>query len=639
MTSQNFTETFAGLVAAATAATKDRDWKTATERWRQVIAHEDAAPPSAYARLAAAQSRLHNWDDARDTLAEGLAAHPDNSHISIEMAYLRMSLGRWSEAFELWRKATAASHDPLLPQDIHGYAKCCEALGEWETHRAIIHESLIRRNDDSGLRERLLFGGAVRAAKDGQFDEAIEIFAKLSKSPSPKTWPYAFEYPRKQSQLDRALQKDKAKSYRGLVILKRIERPEVVACRSESLTGIPELLLHREKKWEKGAAIAPLRMAVEQLSSIVAPLAGPLQFLENEELARAIEEIDVILDDASVERNWLPAAGWLTLANFLLMEARFANYLKCRSYALTADAQETSKEFDLDSLPVEALRNYVRIIAETNDKPAFEVLMESYPVIEQKIGFKDAAIVRAAAPYFSDRENYIRHFAAQEDPADIPLRDLITGKSIAIVGPVDTGSRNGAEIDSFDLVLRFNYKGMAGYDSAAFGSRADFSYYVDAALRNGSFELLARAMNDLQLIMYDTRKTAGIFPELFAMVQKPMRIRYPIGYNHTNPFFKGTPNAVQRALFDILRFETGPIKIFNTNLWISNKVHPAYRNNQSYRVTNLVRHDPLSNFIFTKRLLETGLIQADQGLAGVLALSEAAYIDALDACYGHLQRG
>ena len=56
--------------------------------------------------------------------------------------------------------------------------------------------------------------------------------------------------------------------------------------------------------------------------------------------------------------------------------------------------------------------------------------------------------------------------------------NLISGKSVAVVGPAPSSELIGSEIDSYDIVVRTNYQGQNKLgDPKEFGVRTDISYY------------------------------------------------------------------------------------------------------------------------------------------------------------------
>lgn len=77
---------------------------------------------------------------------------------------------------------------------------------------------------------------------------------------------------------------------------------------------------------------------------------------------------------------------------------------------------------------------------------------------------------------------------------------------------------------------------------------------------------------------------------------------------------------------DLLRFHPKSIKIFNTNLWLDVEESNYYIHKQKFSPENIIMHDILSNFIFTKKMHELKLIAADKVLSKILSLSPEEYL-------------
>jgi hypothetical protein len=142
-------------------------------------------------------------------------------------------------------------------------------------------------------------------------------------------------------------------------------------------------------------------------------------------------------------------------------------------------------------------------------------------------------------------------------------------------------------------------------------------------------------MNKLDWIIVDTEHKEN--DVCFSGVKRPLRQRFYAGHPHINPFFKGTPSGIQRAIMDLLRFDIGKLKVFNTNLFLENNYAKAYKSHGKSGIDyfNFIRHDPLSNFIFLKRLKEFEILETDSVLNRVLEMREKEYIEALELQYGY----
>lgn len=218
------------------------------------------------------------------------------------------------------------------------------------------------------------------------------------------------------------------------------------------------------------------------------------------------------------------------------------------------------------------------------------------------------------------------------DSRDQKFMNYIEGKSLAIVGPAPSDEEHGEEIDSFDIVVRFNYRGFGSLpDNKKFGKRTDMSYY------NMPF---IKEINEIKL---------NPFREIdFAVFKK---IEYPIQENLIDAkkgrlrrknyhFFNGTPLGGSHALYDILHFLPERVKLFNINFYLSK--NPYYRGYSekdfikfidTLNFLSFARHDMVSNINFTRNLWNAGLIEVDKCCEDVIRLPTYDYLSAMEKLF------
>ena len=149
---------------------------------------------------------------------------------------------------------------------------------------------------------------------------------------------------------------------------------------------------------------------------------------------------------------------------------------------------------------------------------------------------------------------------------DQEFAQLIRGKRIAIVGPAPGDEAVAAEIDSFDIVIRTNYRGRETMPPAAeFGRKVDISYYnytyTKQVLHSGDNDYLddlsfAVFKNAIDIQRYHGRPTTAKF--------RTMR--------QINPrILNGKSQMVQNIVYDLLHFAPQQIKIFKSNFFMSEK--------------------------------------------------------------------
>ena len=628
-------QTHETLLAAATAASKDQHWPLAANLWQMAIDNFQGAD-RAHAALCEARRNLVDFATARRVAEEGLRRFPDSRPILAEWALLEITAGEWCAALELWQKAGDVSQFSP-PREVHAFAHTCEMLGQWDRQRETIKAAVAARKKDPSLETRIAFGEVMQELGAKKYADVMQDLKRLSAQPWPKHFPCATKHVEKSAKLHAALAglTDPAKRIRK--ISASITRPSPAGCRVGDLVGLPELLLaHFERNGNE--AVRELAQTLQSIAHVCGVTAELIQLMPGSELHRAIQRFSTVLDQTETRSKWLPTGGWLTLSTLALAGGRFDLYHRCRSHAFDLERRFSDAKIESGApFTLNDLRRVTRLAAESGDEKLFSALRERYDRLEAQFGPKNCANVRAAALYFGERGACVRWTARKVSSGDRLLRRSIKGKSIAIVGPVDVGLDHGDEIDSFDLVIRFNYRGLATYATERFGRRTDIGYYVRTGISRPNYAAFERAMNQLKLVNVDSNAAMKQHAALLKRVKVPLRKRHPIGAAPANPFLKGTPNGVQRVLFDLMRFETGRIKVFNSNLWISNDVAPDYKHTQKFTYRDLVRHDAISNFVFMQRTHAHGLIEADAVLSNVLKMSVDDYVAALQERYGSRQ--
>jgi tetratricopeptide (TPR) repeat protein len=215
---------------------------------------------------------------------------------------------------------------------------------------------------------------------------------------------------------------------------------------------------------------------------------------------------------------------------------------------------------------------------------------------------------------------------------DLGFQEYIRGKSVAIVGPAPTGALDGEEIDSFDVIIRFNYRGEQSMgDAGEYGTKTHISLYNAHTIRyfvaynqldilsNLDFCLIRRPRYDLDDLGWDKNKIRLI-------------------YETDNIFYKSL-NGVPAVLFDVLLQGADKVKLFKTNFYLTTQHHfEKYRGRSETDFadfplrkiqTVVANHDLISQVIFTQNLWKAGLVHADEQCCTVLNLSEIDYLSSI----------
>lgn len=206
-------------------------------------------------------------------------------------------------------------------------------------------------------------------------------------------------------------------------------------------------------------------------------------------------------------------------------------------------------------------------------------------------------------------------------------------KTVAIVGPADTGQDLRSEIDGYDLVVRtnvFSYSDLLKTERML-GSRVDMSYYTDMIFEKRKDELY-RFLNETQ--------TAATFrfPKNLDAARGEARLR-KVRRAFTAPHIfmpdRKNMHAIQRIAWDILSYSPKSVKVFNVNFYAGGLYMDGYNPEKkpaSRRNIGIVQ-DPYQGFMFAKNLRRIGLVEFDPVASKILDWDGRDYVDMLDRTY------
>ena len=205
--------------------------------------------------------------------------------------------------------------------------------------------------------------------------------------------------------------------------------------------------------------------------------------------------------------------------------------------------------------------------------------------------------------------------------------ELISGKSVAVVGPGSPSDHYGDEIDSADTVVRVEYVGREHLPPQEFhGHRCDINYFglgvISSLLSNLSAEEQMASYGDPKLTLsFGAHPMNNLRLTVFCM---------PL----SGATYRTTSHAGIRTLFTNLRFGALQIKKFGIGYYVNKSEYPrenievlnssAHKLGQDpstqaimreflsfYRCIGFSRHDPVSNFCFAQNLYKAGLFDIE----------------------------
>jgi hypothetical protein len=330
-----------------------------------------------------------------------------------------------------------------------------------------------------------------------------------------------------------------------------------------------------------------------------------------------------------LEASILPYQAWFVFADMFIFARLYKKYHLAREKAL-----ESTLKLD-GILTINQKRYKLNALSESSDEKNYTLLRNNILKEHKEDIEKNFQLLGLSELFFDRRDSAIDFLKSFYSEDDKKFSTYIKNKTIAIVGPVDSKLNLGEEIDKHEVVIRFNYNGLDSSLYRGMGSKTDVSFYITEILIRDKFNReKIEKMNELDWVIFDTTHRKD--DVCFLGVEANLRQRYLIAHSHLNSYFKGTANAIQRVLLDLLRFNTGKITVYNTNLFLDNSYHKNYKSRGTLGAEHLIFnwHDPLGNFIFLKRLKEFNMIDTDKVLSDILEISSHEYIDALEERYG-----
>lgn len=218
----------------------------------------------------------------------------------------------------------------------------------------------------------------------------------------------------------------------------------------------------------------------------------------------------------------------------------------------------------------------------------------------------------------------------------------IRGKEIAVVGPAKVNLKNASEIDSFDSILRFNYRenGM-GCDSVYNGEKTDITHF-----NNEQTDYIVEHYRDhlpvnLDWVLIKRAKPYTMFKNNFS--NSSFRVKKVNVMNKA--FMYGALHAVPVCIMDLLTHRPKNLKVFNADLMITEERHENYRHEEyafSGRWDELNEfaesnawHDVVLQYKIFRLLLDRDLITGDARFLEVMNMGVDAYIDYIEELYGY----
>lgn len=465
-------------------------------------------------------------------------------------------------------------------------------------------------------------------------NEILKIIDNILKNNKEVKSVFSFSYIKKKIEIAEYAYNDTSK------LISNLKFSSFAQFYSEDILGLKEIIAIRHNILNKNEFWLNLFNVIKEIELSTGFFNKEIRFIKSEKYNKLIFQLANLIQVEDFSNKDLPSQAWMILAMLCASRQYINEYYKLRT--LSRDQALNEK-----LLSVFHYAQYIRAKAELQQNIEISEINIFKALLDSQYKYKSTKQASKEKKYYSEMLDLINLYFGKKDDFisefsklnhyDKNFADFVKGKSIAIVGPINNELINGPEIDEFDLVLRFNYSGLDGYNKEIFGSKTNISSYASPVVNvSKKIENIINGLNDLDIVIIEGNFRASEFIDkintLENKVRKPYHLRMIYG-EYNIPFFRSKPNAIQNIVVDLLQYPVGKIKIFNANLYIENNYHKQYRSSTNNMVSNLIFHDLVSNFIFTKILLEKRLIEADETLTKILSMSEDEYISNIAKYY------
>ncbi len=344
----------------------------------------------------------------------------------------------------------------------------------------------------------------------------------------------------------------------------------------------------------------------------------------------------------TVKANQLRHTGWLFLNDLLIWNGLMNCSLVARQKAINRLYEDAITHPNDVWLNISAARGAIDsgdLKFASNCLKNLSSLSEQHELVKQLFAYYDL--------FLGNTKGFSNFYYSKFNQLDMDFYEYVQGKTVAVVGSAQTEELSGSDIDSYDLVLRFNYYGPACVCN---------DNYVGAKT---NINMLS---NKLQKFVTDGKITLNLDGVKYCLVQQIQNsfnlsidknsnknetqqpIIRNININNNKHFFYKGPTAGTIALFDLLKHNPKRIKLFKTNFHLSEKPYPKNNFTQVCRKEKYEAdlskvqlmsavHDHIGQLNFVRNLWIKGLIDVDDNCASVLKLSNEQYMKSMEQIY------
>lgn len=338
------------------------------------------------------------------------------------------------------------------------------------------------------------------------------------------------------------------------------------------------------------------------------------------------KERDLLSKTELLSKESLSTDSWLELYRLSLISGLFLVAVAVRSIAEARALQEASVA-GVDSRTV---RQALAVSLENGDAESANRYLNELAVRGEQSARIEHGRWFVNLVCHGDSEALVGDLEAEQT-----MFSNVHQKSVAVVGPMPSKVASGDEIDSFDLVAKFNYRGgEGGCDPTTQGTRVEIAYYNIEQSKYISRKMSSTFMADLLSPVFIKDKAYRVLRN----ANPRGRVIRNAQWLLLDSEFNAGPNAV----YDILRFSPTALKVFNSDLMLTAGRFKGYwqpgANEVNYCYSFAKTHDPVIQFRYFQSIWRSRAITGDAAFEEVMSLTLEEYICRLQQAHGSIGR-
>lgn len=347
----------------------------------------------------------------------------------------------------------------------------------------------------------------------------------------------------------------------------------------------------------------------------------------------------ILLATRQLDANHLDATGWYQLSRGLFSLGYFRAAWVARENSLNLSILESES----DGASSNALNRGIQAYFErANLDSAKELLVRAGQSIPPKTVTQ---IQENLAIMGTNFQQPIVEQSLTQNLGKSLFRNLVCGRTVAIVGPGEVHGDYGDEIDEFDTVVRMKFIGDEMLDKEnRHGSKRDISYI-------GSLESIGLLVAEKQDLLGNLKLILSTRASVLDIGHVPV-----YSFQNEGMCYRSSSTSGLRTLLEVIRNAPAKVKVFGFDFYATSTPYSEEMTNfyekfswkfghpndfvadgayfRFARAHDFSNHDSVSNFCLAQNLYKAGLFDIEPYGKSILELTPYQYVERLEEMLG-----